>query len=280
MYSDRTMSTHGNVFEGEIRSGVYGVRHCAIKLSRKSDNNAREAKLLSRLASHTHVISIIQSGFHQDLFEDYVYIVLDKCHEQNLHQYFEFRQEYGVVYDVNVSLEYSRQIIAGLTYVHENLIFHKDLKPSNILLSHDRETIKLADFGLSQELKSTSSKVFCKHPFGTSGFRPAESFGNSWASLKSDIFSLGVVLYFMMSGGKSPFGDEFHLWTLNTKLGETDLSQLLVPNPKTTEHLIKLMLNRERCRRPSIWQVAEHPCWTGREVQCDFGESEHDYTNA
>ena len=166
------------------------------------------------------------------------------------------------------------QIIVGLTYVHENLIFHKDLKPSNILLSLDKQTIKLADFGLSEELRSLSSKVFCRQQFGTKGYRPAESFGNAWASLKSDIFSLGVVIYFVLSNGKSPFGDDFHLWIHKMKERKTDFSQLLILNPKATGHLITLMLSDERCRRPSIWQVADHPCWTGDEMECDFGEFE------
>ena len=272
IYQNRKISDHGNVFEGEVRSGVYGVRVCAIKFARKSEQNVKEAKILTKLGSHTHVISIIQSGIHKDMFEERVFIALDKCHEHNLRQHLIHQSESGVEFNLNEALEYSKQIIVGVTYVHENLIIHKDLKPSNILLSHDKTTIKLADFGLSQEIKSTSSKVYCRHQFGTNGFRPSESFGRDWASLKSDTFSLGAVLYYLLSNGKSPLGDENTLWIHKTRNGEIDLSTLLVPNAKSFQHLIQLMLSKDRCRRPSIWQVAEHPCWTGNDVEYDFGE--------
>ena len=90
--------------------------------------------------------------------------------------------------------------------------------------------------------------------------------------MRSDIFSLGAVLYHVLSYGEEVFDDDEHKYIYNVNNNVMDTSRLLVSNPETTEHLIKLMLNNERCRRPTIWQVADHPCWKETEVECFFGE--------
>ena len=272
MHRDKKFSEHGNVFEGKVRSGVYGIRVCAIKFVPKSKHIVEEGRILTKLGTHTHVISIIESGSCEEEFLEFFYLVLDKCHEHNLEQHVIHQRESEIEFNLSEALEYSKQIIAGVMYVHEKLIIHKDLKPANILLSLDKRTIKLADFGISQEIKSWNSKIFCKTQFGTNGYRPPESYGDSWISLKSDIFSLGVVLCFVMSNGKSPFGDDITLWNKKTRDGQIDLPDLLVSNVKTLQHLLKLMLDMDRCRRPSIWQVDAHPCWTGNDVESSIGE--------
>ena len=90
--------------------------------------------------------------------------------------------------------------------------------------------------------------------------------------MRSDIFSLGAVLYHVLSYGEEVFGDDEHKYIYNVNNNIMDTSRLLVTNPKTTEHLIKLMLHNERCRRPAICEVADHPCWKGTEIECCFGE--------
>ena len=272
MFSEMKLSEHGNVFLGEIRSGVYGVRLCVIKFAEVSEQNVREARILSKLGSHTNVIAIIQSGTYSDMLEDHFYIALDKCHEENLRRYLSNRKNSGVEFDLNQANDFVHQIVDGVAYIHDNNVVHLDLKPSNILLSLDRRRIKIADFGLSRELKSSSSKFLLEGQFGTNGYRPAESFGGGWISMRSDISSLGAVLYHVLSYGEEVFGDDEHKYIYNVNNNVMDTSRLLVANPRTTEHLIKLMLSNERCRRPTIWQVADHPCWKGTEVECCFGE--------
>ena len=120
-------------------TAVHGVRPCAIKYGLKSEHNVWEAKILSKLVSHTHVVSIIQSGFHVDFFDENFYIALDKCQKHNLHQFCDHRKESGLLYDVSSRLKFSKQVIDGMKYVHEKLIFQKDLKSSNILISTDEK---------------------------------------------------------------------------------------------------------------------------------------------
>ena len=81
LFTKKKISEHGNVFQGELRSGVYGARSCAIKFGDISEHNMREANILNKLGYHTNVITIIQSGTYSDILEDRFYIALDICHE-------------------------------------------------------------------------------------------------------------------------------------------------------------------------------------------------------
>lgn len=273
MFPNRQLSDHGNVYEGEVRSSVCGIRPCVIKFAAISKQNINEADVLAKLGSHTNVIAIIQSGIFRDFLEDRVYLALDKCCNENLGQYLANRREARINFDLNQAIDFAKQIIAGVMYIHDSNVIHLDLKPSNILITQDIRLIKVADFGHSIFVTSPFSKVVLKQQFGTNGYRPIESFGNGEeVSQRTDIFSLGAVLLHVLSNGNEVFGNDEHASVYNVMNDFTDTSGLLVDNPIATEHLIKCMIKKERCCRPNIWEVFDHPCWHGREVKCDFGK--------
>ena len=125
-------------------------------------------------------------------------------------------------------IKFVREIIKGLNFIHERGVIHLDLKPQNIMMrSGDREEyrvsitfaafpphrdvqIKLIDFGLAKHLdRSGRAKVSFS---GTVGFMAPEiarcqTRGSDYASPASDMFSLGVVIYMLVSGGYEPFWD-------------------------------------------------------------------------
>lgn len=271
MFPHKQLSKHRKVVTGEIRCSLQSQpRPCVIKFDAAQINN--EIKALSKLSnSHSCVIYLIYTGTYSSTLCDVKFIVMEQCHRLNLQQYV-LSETFLPVYDVRRGLKHCEQIIGGMEYIHENLIIHKDLKPSNILLTHDLASVKIADFGSSQEIKTSTSRVLCTSIFGTLGYRPPESLNMSHVSLKSDTFSLGAVFYFLLSKGHSPFGVESDIWDYNTQNGVIALSQLLVSNPMATRHLLEAMLNMERGRRPSIEQVGRHPCWSGVEENFRFGK--------
>ena len=111
------------------------------------------------------------------------------------------------------------QIVAGLDYLHANGVIHRDLNPRNILFTNDdknRLVMKLADFGCSRtlpegrthltrtELKNGYSIEF--RPFGTDGWIAPEVLkGERIYTNKIDIFPLGLIIAFTLSGGLHPF---------------------------------------------------------------------------
>jgi predicted Ser/Thr protein kinase len=93
------------------------------------------------------------------------------------------------------------QICRAVHYLHENLVVHRDLKPSNILVTSDG-TVKLLDFGIAKqqipaaniELTALQGRVM------TPGYASPEQFSGSPVSKASDIYSLGVILYLLLTG--------------------------------------------------------------------------------
>merc|ERR1711962_574358 len=95
-----------------------------------------------------------------------------------------------------------RQICEGVQYMHDNMILHLDLKPENILCVHKRShQIKLIDFGLARRFNPSDP---CRVLFGTPEFIAPEIINYDPISFSSDMWSIGVVCYVLLSG-LSPF---------------------------------------------------------------------------
>jgi serine/threonine protein kinase len=96
------------------------------------------------------------------------------------------------------------QLCGVLRYLHEQTppVIHRDIKPQNIILSDDG-LATLIDFGISRYYdKNARSDTVC---FGTQEFAPPEQYGFSQTDCRADIFSLGVLLGWMLTGQTSDF---------------------------------------------------------------------------
>lgn len=99
---------------------------------------------------------------------------------------------------------YFRQIIAGVEYVHQNLISHRDLKPENILIDSNN-LIKIGDFGLSNLMKDGK---LLKTACGSPNYAAPEIVGErKYEGTSVDIWSCGVILYALLVGSL-PFDEE------------------------------------------------------------------------
>lgn len=95
------------------------------------------------------------------------------------------------------AIEYSLQILDGLSAIHENGIVHRDITPSNIIVSTDG-IVKIIDFGISRV--SDKSKSRDTRLLGTYGYASPEQFGFAQTDARSDIYSVGSLLYRMLYG--------------------------------------------------------------------------------
>ena len=96
-------------------------------------------------------------------------------------------------FDSNMTRFYFKQISSAISYLHKRNIAHWDLKPENILIDKNLK-IKLVDFGYSSEsIQKTDSQVGTKEFY----MSPEILSGNIYNAKKSDIFSLGVILFIM-----------------------------------------------------------------------------------
>jgi serine/threonine protein kinase/tetratricopeptide (TPR) repeat protein len=112
--------------------------------------------------------------------------------------------------DVKLALEIAAQMAAGLAAVHEQNLVHRDIKPTNIMVRLKEErgvTAKIIDLGLAKRLDESASEagISSQGAFvGTPEFASPEQFGGVGVDIRSDLYSLGVTLWVMVTG-KTPF---------------------------------------------------------------------------
>ncbi|XP_077972688.1 uncharacterized protein LOC144427389 [Styela clava] len=260
LFRNKKISNHGEVYEGEISSATYGTRPIAIKFVQYNKQSVEEARILLLLNPHTHVVSVIHSDEYQQGPMKYIYIAMDKCNQDNLRNFVENRKNDGIPFDPELALNFAKQLFAGIKYIHDKLVVHKDLKPDNVFLSLDQEVVKIGDFGISEVIESKTQTVYTRKGLGTDGYRPPESFVDGFpTSQKTDIYSLGVIVYYVWSDGKHPFGDERDLWNHFMKNHKNlNLDGLLVPDNEVAKDLLEWMLQFVPRKRPMINEVLSH----------------------
>jgi hypothetical protein len=151
-------------------------------------------------------------------------------------------------------LEIARQLCAGLAAAHEHGIIHRDLKPANIMLD-GRGRVRITDFGLAglaAEIEGADARA------GTPAYMSPEQFAGDELSPKSDLYSLGLVLYEIFTG-KRPFDTSSmeEMARLRNKSTPTAPSQYLKDLDPLIERVILRCLEKDPAKRPaSALQVA------------------------
>jgi predicted Ser/Thr protein kinase len=115
-------------------------------------------------------------------------------------------------------LETLVQVCEGLAYAHEHGVIHRDIKPANVLVHRQgkRHRAKLMDFGLA--LLGPSGLTQAGTWMGTVSYMAPEYLDSGQATIGSDIFALGVILYEILTGGRKPFVGETTTLVLNSIL--------------------------------------------------------------
>lgn len=152
----------------------------------------REAKALARL-DHPNIVTILDSGQVGDQY----YLVTEYVDGVNLAQYLRTRQS-----SLREVVDLLTQVCGAITYAHEHGIVHRDIKPANVVIAGERAMV--LDFGLAQITGGStglSSLTRTDLAMGTINYLSPEQRTNAKrVDERSDVFSLGVVLYEMLTG--------------------------------------------------------------------------------
>ena len=152
------------------------------------DTIEKEVRIMEKL-NHKYIINF--DGFQQS--KNSVLIIMEYAERGSIKDLIE---TIGGLQEATVS-KYCRQILEGLTYLHNNQIVHRDLKCANILLD-DRGNCKLSDFGISKEDEDLHSRSGCRTDCGSFHWRSPESFKGEYG-WKTDIWSFGCTVLEMLN---------------------------------------------------------------------------------
>jgi Ca2+-binding EF-hand superfamily protein len=204
------------MLDEEIGEGKFGVvklglhkktkEKVAIKIIKKESMNTVDIELvrseidIMKLCKHPNVVRLL------DHFEnaEYIFIVMEYLAGGDFGNYLQNKLKFKIT-EERLSKDIY-QIASGLKYLHQYGILHRDLKPENIMLSDKSEKykVKIMDFGLSKIL-GPEEKV--ADGFGTLSFVAPEVLIRQPYDKQIDIWSLGVILYYALTG-TLPFDDE------------------------------------------------------------------------
>jgi serine/threonine-protein kinase len=156
----------------------------------------QEAKAAGRL-SHPNIVTIFDLGKSEDV----AYIAMEFLQGKELRDILDD----GEKLPVERVLDVATQVALGLAYAHEHGVVHRDVKPSNIMVASDGH-VKITDFGIAR-MESSSVRTQTGMVLGSPKYMSPEQVLGKLIDQRSDIFSLGVVLYEMLAG-KPPFAGE------------------------------------------------------------------------
>jgi serine/threonine protein kinase/Tol biopolymer transport system component len=209
---------------------------------RRFEQEARAAAALN----HPNIVAIYGNGIH----EGAPYIVSELLQGQTLRQ----KLLTGPL-PVRQAADYGRQIASGLVAAHERRIVHRDLKPENLFITRDGH-LKILDFGIakltaqetSDELSSTSLPTQTKvgTVLGTSGYMSPEQLRVQPVDHRSDIFSLGAILYEMLSGVRAfSGGTEVDTMTAVLNSDPPELTEVRPSVPLVFDQIVRRCLEKE-----------------------------------
>src|SRR3954469_4661820 len=209
----------GSVFDGRYRierklgaGGMADVylaedqelgRRVAIKILNSRHGNddqfierfRREAKNAAAL-NHPNIVSIYDRGEAEDTY----YIAMEFLDGRTLKELIIGRGAAAI----NGAIEYARQILSGLRFAHRHGIVHRDIKPHNVLVDGDGR-VKVTDFGIARA--GTSQMTEAGSIVGTAQYLSPEQARGSGVDQRSDLYSLGIVLYELLTGTVPFSGD-------------------------------------------------------------------------
>lgn len=221
-------------------------RDCAVKILVAQENAIdesllrfiAEAKTFAQLDQHPHIVRVIDAG---QVGRSY-YISMELVDGLSLREAVKKTQ-----LSVKSKLQYAAQIADALVAVHRRGIIHRDIKPGNILVSADGA--KLTDFGIAKNKPQADGLTLTGSVLGTLAYMPPEQAEDSKdIDARADIYSLGAVLYFALTGRAPHVGAS----------GANVIASLLTRpperprtlNPKIPVELEKIVL-RAMARKPS-----------------------------
>ena len=203
----------------------------------------REARAMGKLGDNPHIVSIFDMGE----INGQPYIVIPVMGGGDVEGLIEKAPDHKLPLDQTISI--ARAVCRGLVFAHSKGVVHRDLKPGNVWLADDG-TAKIGDFGLAV-MTDVSRLTMEGMMVGTVSYMPPEQAMGGEVTPKADLYSLGAMLYEMVTGRPPFVGDDYV-----SIIGQHINTQPISPTwhradlPPAFESLIMLLLEKDPEKRP------------------------------
>ena len=216
------------------------------------DRFFREAETAGRL-THPHIVTIYDAGEEHDL----AYIAMEFLKGSDLTKYI----KKGNLLPYAKVLELIRRAADALDYAHSNNVVHRDIKPANIMWDPETDSLKITDFGIARITDSSKTKTGMV--LGTPSYMSPEQLAGKKVGGQSDLFSLGVMLFQMVTG-ELPFTGDSMATLMYRIANETHTAPESI-NPDVPR-CITVIINR------ALEKDAEKRYKTGAQMSADIGK--------
>jgi serine/threonine protein kinase len=150
--------------------------------------------------------------------------------------------------------KYFNNICSALSETHSKGIIHRDIKPSNLIVTNNLENCYLVDFGISLTTKDIDRLTDNSNGLGTPGYMSPEQEDNEDLDCSTDVYSLAIVLYECLSGGRPSIGEYKPLNSINEaipSLIDVLIRECLLPKQKRIKTIEEFNIRLIQALRPS-----------------------------
>ncbi|VDM54489.1 unnamed protein product [Angiostrongylus costaricensis] len=262
----------------ELGQGSYGTVYRAIE---KATGKTWAAKMVQvrpgvKREDVLHEISVMSQLHHDKLLElhesfdlgDEICLIVEFVSGGEL---FDKIMESGSLITEEEAKNYIHQILLGIEHMHSNQFVHLDIKPENILLkSKDSTDVKIVDFGLARRLDPTKTVRLL---FGTPEFCAPEVVNREPVGLSTDMWTVGVITYMLLSG-LSPFiGDSDEETLANVSAADWNFEDASWNDVSdAAKDFICRLMAKDKRRRMTVQQALKHPWITKTQPPLNRGE--------
>ena len=188
----------------------------------------REAETAGRL-QHQNIVTIFDAGEEHDL----AYIAMEFLKGKDL---VDFCKD-GQLLPMPKVLSIVARVAEALAYAHKQSVVHRDIKPANIMYELDSDTVKVTDFGIARITDSSKTKTGLV--LGTPSFMSPEQIAGKKVDGRSDLYSLGVMLFQMLTGVLPFRGDS--MAELMYKIANEEAPDIRIIRPQMSERMANIV---------------------------------------